>query len=139
MSQPDAKIVATWKNALAFDISSADVPSVRIDCDGNTGSGPIQALLGALASCAASDVVVILEKQRTPVESLEIEVAAKRVGDTPRRLDSVELTWRIAGAGISREAAERAIALSLDKYCSIRASLNSLITISSVIELQGNS
>jgi putative redox protein len=138
IAQPDATIVATWKGALAFDVSATNAPAVRIDCDGNTGPGPIPILLGALAACAASDVVLILEKQRTPLESLEIEVATKRVDGTPRRLDVAELTWRVAGAGTTQDSAERAVALSVDKYCSVRASLNDLVTISSTVELRRN-
>lgn len=81
-------------------------------------------LLGALASCAAVDVVDILAKRRTPVATLEVRVDAQRANSIPRRLTHVVLAFRITGEGIEREHAERAIELSVTRYCSVRDSLD---------------
>jgi putative redox protein len=69
-------------------------------------------------------VVEILAKRRTPVETLEIETVGKRVETTPRRLEHVVLKFKIAGKGIERVHAERAIELAVNKYCSVGASLD---------------
>jgi putative redox protein len=80
-------------------------------------------LLNALGACSAVDVVEILAKRRTPVRSLEVEVTGRRVETIPRRLEHVTLRFIIRGAKIERVHAERAIELSVNKYCSVRDSL----------------
>jgi Predicted redox protein, regulator of disulfide bond formation len=94
-------------------------------------------LLSALASCAAIDVVEILAKRRTPVESLEVDVVGDRYDGTPRRFTHITLFFRVSGAGIEREQAERAIELSVNKYCSVRDSLREDIGIEWTLELSG--
>ncbi|HEY9429827.1 MAG TPA: OsmC family protein [Gemmatimonadaceae bacterium] len=121
---PDNTIFAQWQGDHRFDIGRERGPVVRVDGDAATGPSPVDTLLGALASCAAVDVVDILAKRRTPVATLEVKVAARRANSTPRRLTHVQLAFRITGEGIEREHAERAIDLSINKYCSVRDSLD---------------
>jgi putative redox protein len=122
---PDNAIFARWQGGRRFDIGRpGSGPVARVDGDAVTGPSPVDTLLGALASCAAVDVVDILAKRRTPVATLEIRVDAQRANAVPRRLTHVLLAFRITGEGIEREQAERAIDLSITKYCSVRDSLD---------------
>ncbi len=121
---PDNTIVAQWQGGRRFDFGRSDGPVVRVDGDAATGPSPVDTLLGALASCAAVDVVDILAKRRTPVATLEVRVDAQRANSIPRRLTHVVLAFRITGEGIEREHAERAIELSVTRYCSVRDSLD---------------
>ncbi len=130
-SEVHLKLVSEHK----FDVGRPGRPAVRLDGDGITGPSPVDALLGSLASCTAVDVVDILAKRRTPVESLEIDVVAKRVDTIPRRLEHVMLTYRIGGAGIERVHAERAVELAVTKYCSVRDSLRPDVPVEWTIEL----
>jgi putative redox protein len=107
-----------------------------LDGTGGSGQSPVDALLSALAACAGIDVVEILAKRRTPVESFEIEMTGERVDTVPRRYKAIMMTFRMRGAGIEREQAERAVDLSLNKYCSVRASLASDIQIEWKLELE---
>ena len=95
-----------------------------IDSHGKSASGPVETLLSALATCAATDVVEILAKRRTPAATLEVESFGTRVETTPRRLTHVLMKFTITGAGIERVHAERAIDLAVNKYCSVGASLD---------------
>ena len=54
---------------------------------------------------------------------MTIVVAAQRRAEFPRRVESIDIEFRIDGAGIEREHAERAIQLSFERYCSVAASL----------------
>ena len=57
-------------------------------------------LLGAIAACAATDVVQIMEKQRTPLQALRVQVEAQRVGvSAAARFRGPAL--RARGAGIT--------------------------------------
>jgi putative redox protein len=65
-----------------------------------------------------------MEKQRTPLQGLHIQVEAQRVSATPKRLASAILHFTLRGSGITPEKAARAVELSVTKYCSVRSSLS---------------
>jgi len=96
---------------------------------------PFDALLAALASCAAVDVVTILQKQRTPATALRVAVEAQRVSSTPRRLASAVLHFVITAPGATLEKAARAVELSVTKYCSVRSSLIADAAVTWTVEL----
>jgi putative redox protein len=77
-----------------------------------------------------------MEKQRTPLKSLSVRVAAQRVAVIPRRLASSVLHFTLEGAGITPEKAERAVELSVTKYCSVGASLRTDAPVTWAIELK---
>lgn len=128
-------VVATWTGGHAFKGGRPDCAPIEIDADAVKGPGPIDTLLLALASCTSYDIVEILAKRRTPVESLDIDVVGDRAPQTPAKLTHIVLTYRVRGADIEREQAERAIDLAINKYCSVRESLDPAITIDWVLEL----
>lgn len=129
MSNPNPGTIAhtpidvQWVGALAFEAGRPDGPRLRIDGDAQTAPGPFDVLLAAIATCASVDVVTILEKQRTPVQALKVRVDATRVESIPRRLAAAVLHFEIAAPGTTLEKANRAVELSVTKYCSVRSSL----------------
>ena len=131
----ETRVELVWKTDEEFEYSRPGRPAGLLDGHGATAPSPVDALLGAIAGCASVDVVNILKKQRTPVRELSVEVVAQRANSTPKRILSAELLFRIAGAGIRREHAERAIDLSVEKYCSVRSSLDPAIPIKWSLEL----
>jgi putative redox protein len=69
------------------------------------------------------DVISILRKKRQQVSGLEISVKGEKSGDHPKVYREVHIEYVVRGKGVEKEAVERAIALSLDKYCSVGATL----------------
>lgn len=132
-----ASIQVAWAGEGRFDASRAGGPSIRLDTSTKTGPTPVETLLAALASCTAVDVVDILAKRRTPVESLTIDVQSQRVDGTPKRLARATLNFTIAGVGVERVHAERAIDLSVNKYCSVRDSLRPDVPVDWTLALNG--
>jgi putative redox protein len=122
--RPPNVVRATWVGEHSFEAGRPGGPTARIDGSGRTAQSPPDALLSAVACCSGIDVVDILAKRRTPVERLEVNVTGYRVETTPRRYHHVVLEFLIDGAGIDRAHAERAVELSLTKYCSVHASLD---------------
>ena len=112
-----------WLGGTQFDAGRPGGPQVRIDADAKTGPGPFDMLLGAIAACAATDVVAIMQKQRAPLSALKVRVEALRVNETPRRLASAVLHFSLTGEGVTPDKAQRAVELSVTKYCSVRSSL----------------
>ncbi len=81
------------------------------------------ALLLAAAGCSAADVVVILKKMRVELTQLTVEVLGTRRDEEPRRYTEITFRFRAGGSKLGREQLERAVALSLEKYCSVVHSL----------------
>jgi putative redox protein len=130
-----SRIHVEWVGGHRFDAGRPDGPTARIDGEGETGQSPPETLLSALATCVSYDVIDILAKQRTPLESLKIDIVGERVDTIPRRYKYITLNFRIAGKGIEKEQALKAIELSTTKYCSVRDSLRSDIEIGWTVEI----
>mgnify|MGYP000556476427 CR=1 FL=1 len=118
----------------------------RLEMDGIESLGGIQAgfrpmemLLAAIGGCAAIDVVMILTKQRQNPDSLEVAVDGERVsvdGAHHSQFKSIHLHFTLSGDSLDVKKVDRAIALSIDKYCSVAKALehDSAITTSYTIE-----
>src|SRR5271156_2242978 len=92
------------------------------DRESNVGCGPMELLLLALGACTATDVVIVLEKMRQKLESLEVICTGERAAEPPQVWTKLELTYRLRGE-LTHEAVKRAIELSEGKYCSVAAML----------------
>lgn len=129
-------VVVRWDGDHRFDGSRlGSEKSIRMDADALTGPGPVDTLLCALAACTGVDVVEILEKRRTPLQGMTIEVTGERANAVPARLVQVHITYKLRGAGVERVHAERAIELAVTKYCSVRDSLDPDLPVTWSLEL----
>ena len=127
---------AVWRGEHRFD-AGPEGRTAPVDADSKTAPGPVETLLNALATCSAVDVLDVLAKRRTPAERLVVNVTATRRTEAPRRVQRVDLEFAIDGAGILVEAAERAIQLSFEKYCTVAASLAPDIVAETTLVLNG--
>ena len=133
--KPPATIHVEWLGEERFEAGRPNGPALLVDGTGKTAQSPVDALLSALGSCTAIDVVEILAKRRTPVTSLRVEVVGQRVTTVPHRFRHITLIYHIVGDGIEREHAERAIDLAVNKYCSVRDSLSREIVVEWKLDL----
>jgi len=85
------------------------------------GPSPMELVLIGTGGCSAFDVVHILTKGREPVEDVAVEVEAERADQDPRVFTRVHMHFIVRGRGLSKEKVERAIKLSVEKYCSASA------------------
>ncbi len=117
MGKPPVETTLTWRRDLTFD-AAAGPHTVRIDSDGRAGISPMYALAIALAGCMAVDVVMILQKGRHEIASLDVRFHGVRAEGPPSYFTDVALHYDIVGTA-PEAAVERAIALSREKYCSV--------------------
>ena len=134
---PLSRVLVTWAGEHTFDTGRPGGPTARLDGSGNTGQSPVDVMLSALASCIAIDVVEILKKRKTPMKTLTCDVTARRATTVPRRLTSIRLDWVMSAPTVDRDNAERAIELSMTKYCSVHDSLAHDIGIEWTLALNG--
>ena len=129
---PIAEVSMRWLSELQFEGSGPGLPAILVDGDTKVATSPVQLLLLAAATCTASDIVIILQKQRVKLEALDIAVRGTRREEQPRRITAIafQVSVRGEGGGLDEGKARRAIELSLEKYCSVVASLAPDIPIS---------
>ena len=119
-----------WLGELQFEGNGAGRPPILVDGDSKAATSPVELLLLAAATCTASDVVIILQKQRIKLEVLEIVMRGTRRETEPRRYTAMAFHFNVRGEGADDMKVRRAIDLSIEKYCSVVASLAPDIAIS---------
>jgi putative redox protein len=124
---------ATWIEKQRFNSISDSGHTIVVDGDKTAGNSPMELVLIGLCGCTGYDVVSILKKKREPFTSLEVRAEAERAAEPPSVYTKIKLIYRIGGK-VSRKAAEDAVRLSEEKYCSVSAMLNKTAKITTEIE-----
>jgi putative redox protein len=130
------EITTRWREGLTFEASAAARPAITVDGHSSAATSPVELLLVAAATCTASDVVLILQKQRVGLRGLEVVARGTRREQEPRRYTALHFLFTIEGDGADETKARRAIELSLEKYCSVVASLAPDIRVSYDVALR---
>jgi putative redox protein len=120
-----------WIGGQQFVATSPSGHALTIDSDrqSNKAPGPMELLLMALGACTATDVIIILEKKRQKLESLEVICSGERAPDPPSVWTRLEVLYRLRGR-LEEADVKRAIELSEEKYCSVSATLKKSATLS---------
>jgi putative redox protein len=130
-----------WQDGLRFVASDDKWHSVAMDTSKehggeDSGFGPMQLLLAALGGCTGMDVVNVLQKQRQKLTALEIVVSGERVSDHPRVYNKVHVEYKLKGKNLKEKALKTAIQLSVDRYCSVGATIGKTAKMSHSYVLQ---
>ena len=123
-----------WDSDLDFHAGS-DSPALKLSSSRDGVYSPMQLLAQAIMACMAMDVVHILQKGRHDLKGLTVSFGGERAPEAPKRYTKVHLTFTIKG-DIPKEAIERAIALSHEKYCSVSNTLRQDLVFTTSIELE---
>ena len=87
------------------------------------GVRPMQMVLMGLGGCSGIDIVSILKKQRQTIEGFRMIIDADREkGKEPNLWERVHIVFELKGH-IDHDKAKKACELSMDKYCSVAATL----------------
>lgn len=89
----------------------------------DSAARPMELILIGLGGCTAMDAVSILRKKKQPVEGLELFITGTRAEKHPMRYTEVEIEFVARGKGVDEAAVKRAVELSMEKYCSVKATL----------------
>jgi putative redox protein len=124
-----------WKKEMEFDGRSESGHTIVFDGGAAHayGPSPMEAVLMALCACTSVDIVSILKKKREPLISLTVGATAEQAAAPPRVFTRIGLTYIIGGA-VSKKAAEDAVGLSKNKYCSVSKMLEKAVQIDFTIE-----
>ena len=126
---------AVWTDQERFIAKASSGHAIVVDAgDEKTANGPMELVLLGLCSCTAVDVVTILRKKREPFRGVEVHAEAERAATPPKVYTQIKLVYRVRGK-VSRKAAEDAVRLSEEKYCSVAAMLHKTARITYSVEL----
>jgi len=73
---------------------------------------------------------------RVPLEGFEIHASADLTEDHPKVFKSIHLRYRFRGRDLPMDKLERAVILSMDRYCGVSAMLAKAAPISWEIEVE---
>lgn len=111
-----------------FEAKDANGHTIRLDTSDETGGinfgiRPMQSLLMGLGGCSGIDIVSILKKQRLTIEAFSMKIKGEREkGKEPSLWESVHIDFELTG-NMDQDKADRACALSINKYCSVAETL----------------
>jgi putative redox protein len=115
-------------DAFGFEAKDANGHTVRIDTSPETGGlnfgvRPMQLLLMGLGGCSGIDILSILKKQRQEVKGFKMHIEGGREpGVEPSLWKELVIVFELTGS-VDQDKAEKACALSMEKYCSVAATL----------------
>lgn len=84
----------------------------------NIGMRPMELLLIGMGGCSSFDVVTILKKARQPITDCVAEITAERADTVPKVFTKIHMHYIVTGNSLAPNQVERAINLSVEKYCS---------------------
>lgn len=124
-----------WVNGLQFVGETGTGHAVVMDGDkevggNNTGMRPMELLLVGLGGCSGMDVASILQKKKQQVTGIDINVKGEKADSYPKKFTEIEMEFIVSGKDLSEEAVKRAVELSMEKYCSVKATLEGTAKIS---------
>lgn len=79
---------------------------------------PMEMVLAGTGGCTAYDVVLILKRGRHTVTGCSVKLEAERAATDPKVFTKIHFAFTVTGRNLPREAVERAVTLSHEKYCS---------------------
>jgi len=118
----------TYVQGLQFVGESSSGHAIVMDSDPevgghNTGPKPMELLLIGIGGCSGMDVVSILKKKRQDITGIEVNVKGEEAEDYPKKYTGITLEFIVRGRNISEDAVKKAIDLSMNKYCSVKATI----------------
>jgi putative redox protein len=132
-AKPQPIVRLKWEEGLRFTASHRSV-TWSLDGKNEAGPSPVIAMASALAGCMAVDIVHILTRGRHAVRALEATFVGERAETDPKRFVRIDVHFKVT-ASAPREAVERAIELSHEKYCSVWHSMRQDIPFRTDVEI----
>ncbi|NTU53342.1 MAG: OsmC family peroxiredoxin [Chlorobiaceae bacterium] len=86
-------------------------------------ASPMEIVLQSLAACSMMDIISILGKMRRAVLTLDARLDSQRAEVHPHVFTSVHVTYSLSSPDCSKAEFDKAVGLSMDKYCSVAAML----------------
>jgi putative redox protein len=117
-------VTTTWKKKMQFESTNPSGETFLINAsaeNGGEGAGlrPKAMMLSALAGCSGLDVASLIEKMKLEVSDFKIETSANLTEEHTKYYNQVTLDYHFSGAHLDEKKLQRAVDLSVEKYCGV--------------------
>ena len=133
-------VTTKWLDKMAFE---TDVNGHKIIIDAEQGVGgedrgprPKLLMLSALGGCTAMDVVSILKKMRVDLDGLNVTVEGDLTEEYPKHFFKMHVIYEFTGRDLPMDKLQKAVDLSEEKYCGVRAVFKKAMEITSEIKVR---
>lgn len=130
-----------WVENLHFQ---ANIDGFTIELDSlpeeggkSAGPRPKPLLLTSLGGCTAMDVVSILKKMKSEITSFKLKVEGDTTEEHPKKFTGITIIYELVGNDIKPDNLKKAVALSIERYCGVYATLIQALPINTQIILNG--
>jgi len=131
-------IETNWQGQMLFNVEEPG-GTINIDSDPqfggqNKGVWPKPLMLSALAGCTGMDVISLLKKMHAEVANFKIEVKGRLTDEHPKYYDKVTVIYKFYGSEFKKDKIEKAINLSVERYCGVMEMFRQFAEISTNIQ-----
>lgn len=127
-------VTTHWKGGLTFEADNPSGKFVTMDTDiegkEREGLSPKAMMLASLAGCSALDVISILKKMKVTISDFKIETTGELTDEHPKYYKKVNVVYHFYGTDLKKDKCEKAVQLSVDKYCGVMAMFRKFAEIS---------
>lgn len=133
-------IHANLRGNMAFemDINGHIVTTDATAENGGNGLGPSPKalLLAGLIGCSGIDIMTITKKMRVEIEDVKVDIEAEAREEDPKIYTYIKVIYRFKGKDLTFDKLERAVKLSMEKYCGVAAMLEKAVPITYEIKIE---
>lgn len=136
-------VTTTWQENMQFISDNPSGHQVTIDTSeenggNNSGLGPKAMMLSSLAGCSGLDVVSLLKKMRVDLADFKMVVTGELTEEHPKYYHTVHVEYHFTGADLKEDKIEKAVELSVDKYCGVMEMFRKFATVKTSIHYHKN-
>ncbi|MEQ9426146.1 MAG: OsmC family protein [Cyclobacteriaceae bacterium] len=120
------KTTVNYKDDYEYEGVNASNNKVSIDMydrDDKKALSPTEMLLTSVAACAMVDIALMLKKRRKTVIDFKADTSGERKEEHPRAFTDIHVKFIVTSPDVNEEELRKIIDLSVDKYCSVAATL----------------
>ena len=134
------KAKVSWVDDLTFVGESESGHAVMMSAGSGSGGRdtvptPMEMVLMSMGACSSIDVVMILKKARQQVSDCICELSSERAETNPKVFKKIHAKYIVTGKDVKPEQVQKAVSLSIEKYCSVALMLQGKVEITSSFEV----
>lgn len=131
------KVITKWSEGMSFETISPNGTSLRLgsslEGDSEKIASPKALMLSSLAVCSGIDVVSILEKMKIELNDFKINTVGSLTQEHPKYYNKVSMEYHFYGDQLDKEKINKAVNLSITKYCGVMEMFRSFAEITTEI------
>ena len=131
------KVITKWSEGMKFQTIGPNGSSITVgsslEGDNQKVPSPKALMLSSLAACSGIDVVSILEKMKIKLSDFKINTIGSLTQEHPKYYNKVSMEYHFYGEKLDKEKINKAVNLSITKYCGVMEMFRSFAEITTEI------